>query len=181
MAGGSGLGHTTGYVEMTLDDAIDFTVTDYKDIVEYKFNNPRVFDIYDTDMIIDDMSGNIVTMRSEASGMGTMQVMITDPQGNTSELFDVPYVVYDMSNFTLVRDESTKTLSVNNHAGTLSVGDKTDVLGTGVTSIEIYSAPNKKVMTLDGTSVRADLSSLQPGTYIVKITRDRDYYYKLVI
>ena len=172
----------TGGPEFEVDVAQDFVVTSYVDFAGNVIV-PTIDYILSPDITQDDCSGNTSSLTFGFSGEGEMEVYLLNDCGNngTEYSFIVPYIVFDPNSYSLQLDESTSTLNVASQTTTYGLRNENPIR-----TIEVRTYDRQTLLTFnvedDQTNVAdIDVSTLSPGTYILKVTDDTVHYLKLVI
>ena len=172
-----------GGMELYLDQAQDLTITQHIDRQGTITNNPNIKNVMSPDLDGDIISGNTATLTFGFSGEGDLEVTLYSGCNDdmNGEPFLIPYIVFDPNSYSLQLDESTSTLNIASQTTTYGLRNENPIR-----TIEVRTYDRQTLLTFnvedDQTNVAdIDVSTLSPGTYILKVTDDTVHYLKLVI
>lgn len=167
------------YVEFELEQTHEFYASSYTDILNRVHSNPNIYDVTSPDLSAS-TTNSMAEITPMCSGEGNMEVYL---YGCSSESipFVVPYIVFDPNSYSLQLNRNISTLNIASQTATYGVRNENPIR-----TIEVRTYDRQTLLTFnvekEQTNVTdIDISTLSPGTYILKVTDDTVHYLKLVI
>ena len=167
-------------IEIEAGQTKQLILKSYSDLAGNEWKNPTI-DVYDIDLDCSSL-GNVADITAPNYSIdGTMEIRVDNGCGIDGAPFLIPYVVFDVNNFSLSVLDGKMLVKDKRNIQTISLEDDciTNIIITdtykNIILTKAIKYPNPILSSLD-------ISSLATGTYYVKIIcGDKTYFKKLII
>ena len=183
LSGNISFAYCSGGAEFNLNQEHSFIVNHFVDFGGNILADIQIDHVLTPDLVSDICDGNEALLTFGFSGEGIMEVALSNDYSNDSyfETFNIPYIVFDPNSYSLQLNENNSTLNIASQTTTYGLRNVNPIR-----TVEVRTYDRQTLLTFnvedEQTNVAdIDISSLSPGTYVLKVTDDSVHYLKLVI